>query len=145
MHYWATRYAYPEEMQALHPLASEVAEHDGISPFEASYYLDNVRYRGTVDVEDYDAGRGAYVIAFPFYFPDTEGTIEIIWFIDDEWYWKFAGVRYSVLDEVICEPGTEDDKCYLAEYPDSDCTMMGTYIFHAKDDKYELKIDEAPF
>lgn len=139
------RYAYPKELELMHPL---LGDRDGIVNIEElRTSLDGLNCRGSVTVEgslglDEDE---FLVVSFPFHVDETEQTFAVLWAAEGGGCWDFLGVSYDVMGEIVSDWDDQTDGCFLVSSPDPDHEICGVYRYEAEDTTYLLELEEAPF
>lgn len=146
---WYSCYAYPEEVNRLVPLKDGLDDYifefgEGAKPDEAREALASVRFRGSADMDDFHDD-GGYAICFTFASSPDPDVLNVVWYLDSDGYWKFGGIQYWVLDELVMDAGEENEDFYIEQTPDTDETMFGRYVYCAEDIRFTLDLDEAPF
>lgn len=141
------RYAYPQEIDAMRPLACD-NPNELIDIGQLRDVFSKLRSRGSFDMDDAfpnEDPTAVYTIEFPFHIDETEQTFCVVWTIEEDGYWEFAGVLYDVLGELVADFTIDNDDFHIVSTPNTEREVCGVYEYHAEGINYLLELEEAPF
>lgn len=140
------RYTYPQEIDAMHPLACDALHEADIEKVRDVFA--DLRSRGSFDIDDAFLNEDPavmYAIEFPFHINETEQTFCIVWTIEEGGCWEFAGILYDILGEIVADCTVENDDFHIVSTPDTEREVCGVYEYYAEGTNYLLELEEAPF